>query len=52
MARPASRARGSRSPWCFLAAGLSADAIVASHLPLRVEDVRASTAYAAELAGA
>jgi uncharacterized protein (DUF433 family) len=33
-----------------LAAGLSADEIVASYPPLRVEDVRAATAYAAELA--
>ena len=35
-----------------LAAGLSAQEIVASYPPLRVEDVRAATAYAAELAGA
>jgi uncharacterized protein (DUF433 family) len=33
-----------------LAAGLSADEIVASYPPLRVEDLRAATAYAAELA--
>jgi uncharacterized protein (DUF433 family) len=33
-----------------LAAGLSAEEIVASYPPLRVEDVRAATAYAAELA--
>jgi len=33
-----------------LAAGLSAEEIVASNPPLRVEDVRAATAYAAELA--
>ena len=33
-----------------LAAGLSADEIGASYPPLRVEDVRAATAYAAELA--
>jgi uncharacterized protein (DUF433 family) len=33
-----------------LAAGLSADEIVASYPPLRVEDIRAATAYAAELA--
>jgi uncharacterized protein (DUF433 family) len=33
-----------------LAAGLSADEIVASYPPLRVEDVRAAAAYAAELA--
>ena len=33
-----------------LAAGLSADEIVASYPALRVEDVRAATAYAAELA--
>jgi len=35
-----------------LAAGLSAQEIVASYPPLRVEDVRAATACAAELAGA
>jgi uncharacterized protein (DUF433 family) len=35
-----------------LAAGLSAVEIVASCPPLRVEDIRAATAYAAELAGA
>jgi len=33
-----------------LAAGLSAEEIAASYPPLRVEDVRAATAYAAELA--
>ena len=33
-----------------LAAGLSAEEIVASYPPLRVDDVRAATAYAAELA--
>ena len=33
-----------------LAAGLSAEDIVASYPPLGVEDVRAATAYAAELA--
>jgi uncharacterized protein (DUF433 family) len=33
-----------------LATGLSAEQIVASYPPLRVEDVRAATAYAAELA--
>ena len=33
-----------------LAAGLSADEIVASYPPLRVDDVRAATAYAAEMA--
>jgi uncharacterized protein (DUF433 family) len=33
-----------------LAAGLSAQEIVASYPPLRVDDVRAATAYAAELA--
>lgn len=33
-----------------LAAGLSAKEIVASYPPLQVEDVRAATAYAAELA--
>jgi uncharacterized protein (DUF433 family) len=33
-----------------LAAGLSAEEIVASYPPLRVEDIRAATAYAAELA--
>jgi uncharacterized protein (DUF433 family) len=33
-----------------LAAGLSAEEIVASHPPLGVDDVRAVTAYAAELA--
>ena len=33
-----------------LAAGLSAEEIVASYPSLRVEDVRAATAYAAELA--
>ena len=33
-----------------LAAGLSADEIVASYPPLRVEDLRAATAYAAEVA--
>jgi uncharacterized protein (DUF433 family) len=32
-----------------LAAGLSAEEIAASYPPLRVEDVRAATAYAAEL---
>jgi uncharacterized protein (DUF433 family) len=35
-----------------LAAGLSADEIVASYPPLRVEDARAATACAAELARA
>jgi uncharacterized protein (DUF433 family) len=33
-----------------LAAGMSAEEIVASYPPLRVDDVRAATAYAAELA--
>jgi uncharacterized protein (DUF433 family) len=33
-----------------LAAGLSPEEIVASYPPLRVDDVRAATAYAAELA--
>jgi len=33
-----------------LAAGLSAEEIVASYPPLRIDDVRAATAYAAELA--
>jgi uncharacterized protein (DUF433 family) len=33
-----------------LAAGLSAEEIVASYPPLRAEDVRAATAYAAEMA--
>jgi uncharacterized protein (DUF433 family) len=33
-----------------LAAGLRAEEIVASYPPLRVDDVRAATAYAAELA--
>jgi uncharacterized protein (DUF433 family) len=33
-----------------LAVGLSAEEIVASYPPLRVDDVRAATAYAAELA--
>jgi len=33
-----------------LAAGLSAEEIVASYPPLGIEDVRAATAYAAELA--
>jgi uncharacterized protein (DUF433 family) len=33
-----------------LAAGLSAEEIVASYPPLRVDDVRAATAYAADLA--
>jgi uncharacterized protein (DUF433 family) len=45
---------GTRIPVALddLAAGLSADEIVASYPPLRVEDVRAATAYAAELARA
>jgi uncharacterized protein (DUF433 family) len=33
-----------------LAAGLSAEEIAESYPPLRVEDIRAATAYAAELA--
>jgi uncharacterized protein (DUF433 family) len=33
-----------------LAAGLSTEEIIASYPPLRVEDIRAATAYAAELA--
>jgi len=33
-----------------LAAGLSPEEIVASYPPLRIDDVRAATAYAAELA--
>jgi uncharacterized protein (DUF433 family) len=33
-----------------LAAGLSASQIVASYPPLSIEDIRAATAYAAELA--
>lgn len=33
-----------------LAAGLGAEEIVASYPPLSIEDVRAATAYAAELA--
>ncbi len=46
--------RGTRIPVAVvldnLAAGLSADEIVASYPALRVDDVRAATAYAAELA--
>jgi hypothetical protein len=33
-----------------LAAGLSAEENIASYPPLRIEDIRAATAYAAELA--
>jgi uncharacterized protein (DUF433 family) len=46
--------RGTRIPVAVvldnLAAGLSAEEIVASYPPLRIEDIRAATAYAAELA--
>ena len=46
--------RGTRIPVAVvldnLAAGLSADEIVASYPPLGIDDVRAATAYAAELA--
>jgi uncharacterized protein (DUF433 family) len=46
--------KGTRIPVAIvldnLAAGLGADEIVASYPPLRIEDVRAATAYAAEIA--